>query len=775
MGIMLISILSIAILALFAPLLHKYLKDSTGYILALLPFGIFVWFLSLYPVITSGEIIRTSLPWFSSLSINLTFMLDGLGYLFALLITGMGTFIVLYASSYMKGHTFLGRFYLSLLLFMASMLGVVLSDNLITLFIFWELTSFTSFMLIGFNHESPESRKSALQALLVTFGGGLALLAGVILMSIAGGSMEISAILNSGDLIREHALYLPILILFLLGAFTKSAQFPFHFWLPNAMEAPTPVSAYLHSATMVKAGIYLLARMSPVLGGTEPWIFLVTLFGAVTMVTGAWLALRYTDLKQVLAYSTIMALGTLTMLLGMGYSLAIEAVVLFILVHSLYKGALFMVAGTIDAATGTRDYSRLGGLRTYMPITAAGAALAALSMSGVLPFVGFIAKELIYEAALNLETMSVIMITLAVLANIAGVAAAGIAAIRPFYGTYKETPKKPQESPWPMWIGPLLLGLTSLLLGIFPAVIDETLISSTVSAIGGEPVIFQLAIWHGFNIALVLSIFTLIAGIAVYYYLDPVRESRGLQIFSQLFGRFPETVYDFILSRVKHYAGWQTRILQNGYLRYYLGTIISVLVISVGYTLLSRGVIYWPGDLSEVLFYEWVLAGLILLSTFTAVFAKTGIGAIASLAMSGFSITLLFVLYSAPDLALTQLLVETLTVILFALALMFLPELKHEPTGAGLYRDIAISAGAGVMLTMLILGVLSFNLDPFISDFYAVHSYLLSHGKNIVNVILVDFRAFDTMGEIVVLSVAGLGIYALLKLNKRTKPAEDAA
>lgn len=770
---MLISILSVILLALFAPLLHSRMKDRTGYLLALLPFGIFVYFLTLYPTITGGEIVRSSLPWLSSLGINLSFLLDGLSYLFVLLITGMGTFIVLYASGYMKGHSYLGRFYLALLLFMASMLGVVLSDNLITLFVFWELTSFTSFMLIGFNHESPESRKSALQALLVTFGGGLALLAGVVLMGIAGGTMEISEILSSGDLIRNHGLYLPILILFLLGAFTKSAQFPFHFWLPNAMEAPTPVSAYLHSATMVKAGIYLLARISPALGGTDIWIYVVTIIGAFTMVSGAWMALRYTDLKQVLAYSTLMALGTLTMLLGMGYSLAFEAVVLFILVHSLYKGALFMVAGTLDHETGTRDYRRLGGLGNYMPITAVGAVLAALSMSGVVPFVGFIAKELVYEAALNLETASSIMIFLAVLANIAGVAAAGIAAIRPFFGTVKEPTREVKETNWTLWIGPLLLGATSLILGLFPAIVDETLISSSVSAISGETVLFELSIWHGFNMALLLSILTLAVGVLVYLYLDTLRESKALQGFTHLFGRLPEKMYDSLFRLVDRVSILQTSLLQSGYLRYYLGIIITVLVILVGVTHMNKGIFYWPGNLSEVLFYEWVLLGLILVATYTALFAKTGMGAIASLAMSGFSITLLFVLNSAPDLALTQLLVETLTVILFALALMFLPRLKHEPVTKGIYRDVLISVSAGVLLTMLILGVLSFDLDPYISEFYAENSYLLANGRNIVNVILVDFRAFDTMGEITVLSVAGLGIYALLKLNKRPDTEEE--
>src|SRR5690625_4980328 len=469
MSFMLISILSVILLALFAPLLHSRMKDRTGYLLALLPFGIFVYFLTLYPTITGGEIVRSSLPWLSSLGINLSFLLDGLSYLFVLLITGMGTFIVLYASGYMKGHSYLGRFYLALLLFMASMLGVVLSDNLITLFVFWELTSFTSFMLIGFNHESTESRKSALQALLVTFGGGLALLAGVVLMGIAGGTMEISEILSSGDLIRNHGLYLPILILFLLGAFTKSAQFPFHFWLPNAMEAPTPVSAYLPSATMVKAGIYLMARLNPALGDTTLWLYLVGGIGLVTMVVGAYLALAHTDLKKLLAYSTVMALGQLTMLIGLGTELAIQAMVVFLLVHALYKAALFMAAGSIDHETGTRDVRELGGLAGVMPLTFAASLVAALSMAGLPPLFGFVGKEIVYDATLNLDSGAALFTTFAVLANIAVVAVAGIVALRPFLGARRQTPKAPHEAPFTMWIGQAVLGAGSVGCGVLPA------------------------------------------------------------------------------------------------------------------------------------------------------------------------------------------------------------------------------------------------------------------------------------------------------------------
>ncbi|MEX0772825.1 MAG: putative monovalent cation/H+ antiporter subunit A [Balneolales bacterium] len=770
---MFVSILSIFALAFLAPVLQKYLKGNTGYFLALLPLGVFTYFLSLFPTITDGEIIRTSIPWFSGLDVNLSFFLDGLSYLFALLITGIGTLIVLYASGYLKGHKFLGRFYLSLLLFMASMLGVVLSDNLITLFVFWELTSFTSYLLIGFNHENPKSRRSALQALLVTGTGGLALLAGAVLIGIAGGSLEISVLLTEGDVIRDHVLYLPIMILVLAGAFTKSAQFPFHFWLPNAMEAPTPVSAYLHSATMVKAGIYLMARMNPILGGTDPWVFTLTIIGALTMVVGAWLALCYTDLKQVLAYSTIMALGTLTMLIGMGHPHAVEAAGLFIIGHSFYKGGLFMVAGTIDHETGTRDARLLGGLAKLMPITALGAALAALSMAGIIPFINFIAKELVYEAAIGFEAIAIVMIVFAVLANIAVVASAGIVAIRPFYGEIKETPKKAHEAPWAMWIGPATLGGLSLLLGLLPWLIDESLISATASAIGGETTVFELALWHGFNLALGLSVLTLLAGVLVYFYWDPIRESLVMRSFNTAFSTMPENGYDHTVSGMLRFAGWQTRIFQSGYLRYYIGTMVAVMVIAVGYTLFTKASVPWPVGWSEVAYYEWVLAALILLASLAAIRAETSLTAIVSLGALGFSVALIFILYSAPDLALTQMLVETLTVILFALVLVHLPNLKPEPFNTGTFRDAVIAISAGSLMTMLMLAALSFDLDPFISEYYAENSYSMAHGRNIVNVILVDFRALDTLGEVTVLAVAGLGIFALIKLYMGDQKKEN--
>ena len=351
---MLIAVLSGFILALFVPLIQQGARRATGWILALLPLSLTIYFSTFIPTIGHENLIF-AYEWLPALGINLTFNLDGLSLLFAIIIAGVGTFIVLYGTGYLAGHHHLGRFYIYILMFMASMLGVVLSDNLITLFVFWELTSITSFLLIGYYHEKPDSRFAALQALLVTGAGGLALLAGLILLGVVSGQWEISALVEQADLIRESPLYLGIFILILAGAFTKSAQFPFHFWLPGAMAAPAPVSAYLHSATMVKAGVYLIARMHPILGHTEAWLYTVTTFGAVTMVIGAYIAWQQTDLKRILAYSTVSALGTLMMLLGLGHHhVAVEAAIVFLVVHSLYKGTLFMIAGAVDHETGTR-------------------------------------------------------------------------------------------------------------------------------------------------------------------------------------------------------------------------------------------------------------------------------------------------------------------------------------------------------------------------------------------------------------------------------------
>ena len=403
-----------------------------GGLSSIIPVALAVTFAACLPTIAAGNTIRLVYDWVPALGINLSFFIDGLSLTFALLISGIGAIVTLYSSAYLAGHHHLGRFMLYLLMFMASMLGLVLADNIITLFVFWELTSVTSYLLIGFNHTSAESRRSALQALLVTGAGGLALLAGLILLGFASGTYELSEIIAQGGTLQSHALYTPILILVLIGAFTKSAQMPFHFWLPNAMAAPTPVSAYLHSATMVKAGIYLLARLHPTLSGTDTWIWTLTIFGAVTAVVASVMALRQTDLKLALAYTTVMALGTLTMFLGSEATVAVAAAMTFLIVHSLYKAAMFLIVGIIDHEAGTRDVAKLRGLAVAMPITAAAAAAAGLSMAGFPPFLGFIGKELKYEGALAIASEPVFAATAVVIANALMVAVSGIIAFRPF-------------------------------------------------------------------------------------------------------------------------------------------------------------------------------------------------------------------------------------------------------------------------------------------------------------------------------------------------------
>lgn len=760
----------IAFLVAFAsPFIVRLAKGWSGWVLSLLPLSLFAYFLSLYAQVTSGNPIQETTLWFPGLDINMAFYLDGLSLTFALLITGIGTFILIYAGGYLKGHEYLGRFFLSIIMFMASMLGVVLADNLLALFVFWELTSFTSYLLIGFNNEKEESRKAALQALLITGTGGLALLAGAIMMAVASGTMSISEIMTQGDILRDHPYYIGILIMVFAGAFTKSAQFPFHFWLPGAMAAPTPVSAYLHSATMVKAGVYLLARMSPALGGTEVWMYTVTGFGAVTMLVGGWLALVYTDLKRVLAYSTVMALGTITMLIGMGHEYAFQAAAVFIVGHSLYKGALFMIAGSIDHEAGTRDVKLLGGLRKLMPISAACAAIAALSMGGIPPMLGFIGKELVYEAALGFASAPVLLIIVAVLANIAVVASSAIVAIRPFYGEEKETPKHAHEAPLSMWIGPAFLASLGLIIGIFPSLADRSLFSATSTAISGMEMSYYLSLWHGINLPLILSIVTLLAGLGVYKVWDSLRESAIMRSYGKWFAGVPEGGYEKTVDGMLSLAKFQTNLFQSGYLHVYMVSLALITALSAGFTLLYKADILIVLDSNGFTVIELIVAGLVVTSAIAALFARTALTAITALGVVGYGVALIYIFFSAPDLAITQFLVETLTVILAALVLAKLPKPKMEESKAIKLRDGAIAALTGGVMTLFMLSVLNYDLDLTLSQYFGENSYTLAHGKNIVNVILVDFRALDTLGEITVLAVAGVGAIALIKLFLNSK------
>jgi len=770
---MFVAVTSCFVLAALAPWLHRLAGALTGWLSALLPGALFVYFLTLLPRATGGEGLRQSVAWVPGLEVNLTFYLDGLSLLFALLITGVGALILVYAGGYLKGHPQLGRFYLSLLLFMGSMLGVVLASNVIAFYVFWELTSFSSYLLIGFAHEGERARKAALQALLVTGVGGLAMLAGLILLALMGGSFEFAALISQEGL-AGHPFYVGALLLLLIGAFTKSAQVPFHFWLPGAMEAPTPVSAYLHSATMVKAGVYLLARLNPALGDTALWLGLVGGVGAVTMLVGALLALPQTDLKRLLAYSTVMALGTLVFLIGLGTEEALEAAVVFLLIHALYKAALFMVAGSLDHETGTRDATRLSGLGRLMPLSFAGALVAAASMAGLPPLFGFVGKELIYESLLHYPVLPWLLVAAAVLANVAMVAVAGIVAVKPFVGPRGDTPKAPHEAPLSMSLGPLALAALGVLFGLLPATVGPGLLVPAASSVYGAPFSFDLVFWHGLNTALLLSTLTVLLGVALYWTWPSVRARLGS--FDALFGEGPRRAYDGVLEGLNSLAAWQTKALQNGLLRSYLFTLVTVTVVLTGATLLLKGGFAVPQPDDRVAYYEWGLALLILAAGFFIVSSRSRLASIAALGVVGYGVALIFVLFSAPDLALTQLFVETLTVIIMTLVVVYLPHLVRRAGGAsapregarkgrGRVRDAVVASLAGVLMSALVLSVTSSPLDRSLPRFFEANSYLEAEGRNIVNVILVDFRAFDTLGEILVLAIAGVGVLTLLKLR----------
>lgn len=765
---MYIAVLAFVGVALVAPFIQRWARGATSWLLALLPLAFTLYFASLIGRISAGEVIAVSHAWAPSLGINLSFYIDGLGLLMALLVSGIGTLVVIYAGGYLAGDAQIGRFYTLLLLFMGSMLGVVLADNGILIFVFWELTSITSYLLIGFKHNKAESRASALQALLVTGSGGLALLVGMLLLGQMGGSYELSVLRASGLALQQHSLYLPALVLILLGAFTKSAQFPFHFWLPSAMAAPTPVSAYLHSATMVKAGVYLLARLYALLGGTDAWFYTLAIVGALTAVTGGWLAWQHTDLKRILAYSTISALGTLVMLLAFGSEVSVKAAVLFLFVHALYKGALFMSAGAIEHETGTREVTQLGGLARLMPVTLVAVLLSAMSLSGLPPVLAFIAKELVYETTWTAEFWTYGLTAVIVLANIFLVAAAGVIVIRPFFGLAPPTVTQVHEAPPSLWLGSLLLSLAALPLALFPRLLSEAIINPAASSIANRPIVATLTLWHGITPMLILSLVTVVAGMALYAGHRPLRALAN-ELDARVARIGPAQWYAWGLDGMLRFAALSTRLLQSGYLRHYVFMIVMTAVVLASYPLLAHGPIIWPVITMDVRFHEIGIAVLILGAAFMTVRVESRLSAIAGLGAVGYGIALLYVFFGAPDLAITQFSVETLIVILFVLVTYRLPLFSRLTSQQQRIRDIIISVTVGALMTVLVLAVTAVPGESPLTSYFAENSVPLAHGRNIVNVILVDFRSLDTLVEITVLATAAIGVYALLKLRPERK------
>ncbi len=771
MNTVLVSLALIFAGAFLLPVLLKRLPLAAAHGAALIPWFSFFSLLAAIPAVQTEGALVAEFDWVPSLEMCFSFRLDGLSLLMGLIVTGIGGFIVTYTCGYMGGHAQARRMYAYLLFFMGAMLGMVLADDLILIFIFWELTSISSYLLIGFNHEKESSRQNALQALLVTGLGGMALLASFILIIAETGASSFSELVAMGDAVAESSLYLPILLLFLLGCFTKSAQVPFHFWLPNAMVAPTPVSAYLHSATMVKAGVYAMARFSPVLGEPAIWGYLLTFFGGATMLTGAVMGLLQTDLKSVLAYTTMSVLGILTLLIGQQSEMMIQAAILFLLGHALYKAALFLTSGSVDHATGTRDVRILRGLRRLMPWTAAAAMIAALSMAGIPPFFGFLGKEYLFKASLSQPDSGIYVLITAILTNALLLSLAFKAGLHPFWGTRNnDLPKKPHEVGWAMCMGPLLLAAMGLTFGILPGIVERPLIEPAVSAILAQPVDLKLSLWHGFNLPLLLSAVTILTGLCIY----SVRRSLWAAIGRLHPERFPtaQKGYQWLLDTMLAFAGWQTRMLQSGKLRNYLLIIIGSTTSLLAITLFRVGGLPSLLPAFQPSFLETTLVICLIASVMVAVKARSRLMAILALGVIGFGISLIYMLYGAPDLAITQVLVETLIVVLLMFVVYRLPFFKTHSSQPRRAFDAFFSLSVGAVVTAMVLKAQHLQLQPSVSNLLAEASYLEAKGKNVVNVILVDFRALDTFGEITVLAIAALGVVALMRREYKSEKGE---
>lgn len=756
------AILSSFILSIFILFIGKYLRSSAFKWLSLFPFSLFLFFSTFIQGLESGDYwFRNS--WIPQLGISFDFKLDGLSSLFALLITGIGTLIYFYAASYLKGHEYINRFFCYLSVFMGSMLGLVLSDNILTMFIFWELTSISSFFLIGFDNNNEESRKSALLALGVTGLGGFLLMAGAICLGSISGTYSLHEMLNSSYDIKNSPLYVLIAIFVFGGAFTKSAQFPFHFWLPGAMKAPTPVSAYLHSATMVKAGIYLLARLTPILGDTPVWNYTLMIVGGFTMIYAAIHSMFRIDLKGILAYSTIAALGMMVFLLGIGSNQAIQAVTTFILIHALYKAALFMITGTIDHSVHTRNITQLSGLQKIMPVLAVAGVLAALSNAGIPLTFGFIGKDLIYESTLHTTGWFPLILTgAALLTNILLMYAGFLAGIKPFTGTYTEQYKRLHLPGPSLYIPPLILGVLGILFGFFPQLAQEMILRKAANTIAGIDVSMHLKIWHGFNLVLALSAATIVLGGILYFIRKPKDTSVA---FIGQFDRYsPKTLVSRFVDGFRLFAFVYTKIMHNGYLRIYILAIVVFTTLLVGYRLFAIVPLQVNTEgLSEFRIYELVVFLIMVVATIMTVATHSRLTAIACLSIIGYCICLIFVFYGAPDLAMTQFTIDTLTVVLFVLVLFKLPSYIKKSRRPIQIRDGIISAAFGTLIALITLQALVYPASKEISKFYAENAYILAKGKNVVNVILVDFRGIDTLVETIVLSIAAIGVYGLLK------------
>ncbi|MDB6176433.1 monovalent cation/H+ antiporter subunit A [Paracoccus sp. Z330] len=712
------------------------------------------------PAILRGEVLIARFEWLPLIQLNANFRIDGLSLLFGILILGIGLLIITYARFYLSRQDSIGKFYTYLMLFQGAMMGIVLSDNILLLLVFWELTSLSSFLLIGYWRHLPAGRQGARMALTVTGMGGLAMIAGMLLLGQIAGSYDISDILNAKDAIQASPYYTPALILILIGAFTKSAQFPFHFWLPHAMAAPTPVSAYLHSATMVKAGLFLMARLWPVLAGTEQWFWIVSTTGLITMLLGASIALFKDDLKALLAFSTVSHLGLITMLLGFGTEEAAIAAVFHIINHATFKAALFMTAGIIDHETHTRSIARLGGLRKLMPVTFVIGTVAALSMAGIPPLNGFLSKEMMLYEASHLAVARQGFMIFATLAALFSVAYSLRFIFHVFLGPQRDDyPHQPHDPGFGMWAGPALLVTLVILIGLFPNTLAGWLVDASAAAVTGGHPHAHISLWHGVNAALIMSLIAIAGGAAL------LSLHKSFQAAWDSAPR-PEAkaIFDWLVLRIVFAARGISDNLTNGSMPRALAAFTLA-------TLFAGSVAWYTGrvgpatrpmlPIEPVPLIGWLM---VMVATGCMVFFhRIRVLALVLVGVVGLVTSVFFAYFSAPDLALTQISVEVVTVILLLLALHFLPKRTATETST-IHRgwDAFIATLAGIGMGSLCYAMLrrDFAFDP-ISGYMLENSYALGGGDNVVNVILVDFRGYDTFGEITVLGIAALAIFAL--------------
>lgn len=793
------------IAALFIPLLFKKLgRIHTGWFVLIVPVILFIYYLTLLPTTLKGGTLVSELSWIPSIDLAIVAYIDGLSLLFSLLISGIGALVVLYSIFYLdKKREQLHNFYVYLLMFMTAMLGVVQSDHLISLYLFWELTSISSFLLIGYWYTRDRSRFGALKSMMITVFGGLMMLGGFVLLSIMGNTYSIRELVSQAPELAGHDFFIWALVLILLGAFTKSAQFPFYIWLPDAMEAPTPVSAYLHSATMVKAGLYLVARFTPIFAVSGTWIWLVTGVGLFTMFWGSFFALKQKDLKGILAFSTVSQLGLIMSLLGasaMGFHVdnAAETVfkyagfaAIFHLVnHAVFKGSLFMIAGIVDHETGTRDIRKLGGLMSLMPISFTIAMIGSFSMAGIPLFGGFLSKEMFLTAMIaitefdlfSMDAWGLLFPVVAWIGSVFTFIYSFYFVFHTFSGKYKpdELPKQAHEAPVGMLVSPALLAVLVTTIFFIPNIVGKWIVNPAVAAIqpfmydSPSDVHIHVAAWHGsITPELLMTIGIFVIGGLMFW---------TLRKWQRAYAVFPDNVslnrlYDNLMYLSDGGANRFSAVYMTGFIRSYLVYMFGFFILIVlGTLFLTEAFAFDLTNLAPVGFYEIVIVLALVGGTVTILAAKSRLTAIIALGAVGYSVALFFVIFRAPDLALTQLVIETISVALFLLAFYHLPKSsKKEERMRFKVGNGVIALGVGATMTLVALSAHSQKILPSISEFYKETVYSEAGGGNIVNVILVDYRGFDTLFEITVLGIAGIAIITMIKLRltKKEGPHEN--